>query len=254
LRAGSSCTSCRIRRSRPRIGAPGRAPDWNAVPRDEAQHLDPQVIEAEWFAFGGHIYQREISSSGDWWLAIAETSAAPAIRTGALLGSEAIDAATRQLAPGCGPAISLGGYDIYATAPNRSEARVFRVICGDVRFDIDAANGAIRDRLDRSQRAYRSLFSALHRLDFPVLAGHPALRTFLVVVLCACGFIFSLSGVRDRVAKNPPVAKSSRSIAECSWLMKEHLLCRKRRQYVSFSRGLHGRLHMRGGSNMRIDI
>jgi hypothetical protein len=176
------------------IATAAGAPDWNTIPRDEALHLDPQTIEAEWFAIGGHIYQLEMRSSGDRRLAIADTSEAPAIRTGALLGSEAIDAATRHLALGCGPAISLGGYDIYATAPHRSKARVFRVICGDVWFNIDAANGAIRDRLDRSQRVYRSLFSALHRLDFPVLAGHPALRTCLVVVLCACGFIFSLTG------------------------------------------------------------
>jgi hypothetical protein len=63
------------------IAAVTGAPDWNAVPRDEALHLDHQTIEAEWFAFGGHIYRREISSSGDRRLAIADTSAAPAIRT-----------------------------------------------------------------------------------------------------------------------------------------------------------------------------
>ncbi|HEX8827518.1 MAG TPA: PepSY domain-containing protein, partial [Xanthobacteraceae bacterium] len=81
--------------------------DWNAIPRDEAQHLDPRTIEAEWFAFGGHIYRRQIYASGDQRLAIAEASAEEAI---AFLDGEAIDAAARQLTPGCARAISVGQY------------------------------------------------------------------------------------------------------------------------------------------------
>jgi hypothetical protein len=108
--------------------------------------------------------------------------------------SGTIDSAVRRLAPACAPAISPKPYDIYATAPDRSEAPVFRVICGDVWFDIDAVNGAIRE-LDERQRAYLSLFSALHRLDFPVLANHTALRTCLIVALCGFGFVFSFTAV-----------------------------------------------------------
>jgi hypothetical protein len=177
------------------IAAVAAAPDWNAIPRDEAQHLDPQTIEAEWFAFGGHIYRWQINWSAARRLTIADASAEEAIREGALLDGGAIDAAARRLAPACAPAISLKQYDIYATALDRSEARVFRVICGDVWFDIDAANGAIRDRLDERQRAYLSLFSALHRLDFPVLASYPALRTCFIVALCGFGFVFSFTAV-----------------------------------------------------------
>ena len=81
------------------IAAAAGAPDWSAIPRDEPRHLDPQTIEAEWFAFGGHIYQRQINSSGDRRLAIADGSADPASREGAFLDSEAIDAAARQIAP-----------------------------------------------------------------------------------------------------------------------------------------------------------
>ena len=176
------------------IAAVTGAPDWNAIPRDETQHLDPQTIEAEWFAFGGHIYRRQIRMRGDQRLAIAEASSTQ-IPERALLDSEVVDTAARQLALGCAPAVSVKQYGIYATALDRSEEWVFRVICGDVWFDIDVANSAIRDRLDKSQRAYRWLFSALHRLDFPVFASHPALRTCLIVALCACGFVFSLTGV-----------------------------------------------------------
>ncbi|MGB8631882.1 MAG: hypothetical protein WCD69_21315 [Xanthobacteraceae bacterium] len=177
------------------IAAVAGAPDWNVIPRDEARYLDPQTIQAEWFAFGGNIYRRQINSSGARRLAIANASTDPAIRAGAFLDSEAIDAASRRLAPACAPAVSVKQYDIYATALDQSKARVFRVICGDVWFDIDAANGTIRDRLDTRQRVYRWLFSTLHRLDFPVFANHPALRTYLIVALCSFGFIFSLTAV-----------------------------------------------------------
>jgi hypothetical protein len=128
-------------------------------------------------------------------LAVADASADPAIRERRLLDSEAIKAAARQLGPGCAPAVSIKQYGIYATAPNRPEEWLFRVICGDVWFDMDAANGAIRDKLEQSQRAYRWLFNALHRLNFPLLASHQALRTGLIVALCACGFVFSVTGV-----------------------------------------------------------
>jgi hypothetical protein len=128
-------------------------------------------------------------------LAVADASSDPAIRQRAFLDREAIDAVARQLALACAPAVSLEQYDIYATALDRSGERVFRVICGDVWFDIDAASGAIRDRLDGRQRAYLLLFSALHRLDFPVLANYPTLRTCLIIGLCGFGFVFSFTAV-----------------------------------------------------------
>jgi hypothetical protein len=80
------------------------------------------------FAFGGHIYRRQIDSSGDWRLAVVDASAEEAIREGAFIDSEALDAAARKFAP----AISLKPYDIYATALGRPGALVFRVVCGDV--------------------------------------------------------------------------------------------------------------------------
>ena len=89
------------------IAAVAGAPDWNAIPHEEAQHLDPQTIEAEWFAFGGHIYRRQIDSFGARRLVIADASAEEAIRQRALLDSTTIDAAARQLASGCAPAVSV---------------------------------------------------------------------------------------------------------------------------------------------------
>jgi PepSY-associated TM region len=40
-----------------------------------------------------------------------------------------------------------------------------------------------------------ALFRALHRLDFEPLASHQSLRSGAIVVLCLCGFAFSLTGV-----------------------------------------------------------
>jgi hypothetical protein len=42
--------------------------------------------------------------------------------------------------------------------------------------------------------ASRKLYGALHTLDFPALTARPALRTALVIGLCACGLAFSLTG------------------------------------------------------------
>jgi hypothetical protein len=40
-----------------------------------------------------------------------------------------------------------------------------------------------------------ALFRALHKLEVPPLSSHPWLRTGLIVILCLCGFAFSLTGV-----------------------------------------------------------
>jgi hypothetical protein len=80
-------------------------------------------------------------------------------------------------------------------APASFLTRVFRLICGDDWFDITAANDVLLDKIDQSRRTYRWFFDGLHRLDFPVLTRQPLLRTCLIVTLCGCGFIFSLTGV-----------------------------------------------------------
>ena len=44
-------------------------------------------------------------------------------------------------------------------------------------------------------RIYRWLYSALHTMDFPALSAYPTLRSALIVLLCGCGLVFSLTGV-----------------------------------------------------------
>src|SRR5262249_12482588 len=38
------------------------------------------------------------------------------------------------------------------------------------------------------------VYGSLHALDFPALAARPALRSALVIGLCGCGLVFSLTG------------------------------------------------------------
>jgi hypothetical protein len=40
-----------------------------------------------------------------------------------------------------------------------------------------------------------ALFRALHKLEFEPLSSHPGLRTGTIVLLCLCGFAFSLTGM-----------------------------------------------------------
>jgi hypothetical protein len=74
-------------------------------------------------------------------------------------------------------------------------APVYRVVCGDTWLHIDGANGAMLEKLDPSRRAYRWAYSALHTLDYPALTKRPALRTAIIVLLCAAGLAFSVTAV-----------------------------------------------------------
>jgi hypothetical protein len=170
------------------------APDWSALPNDEAQHLDPQTVEAEWFAVGGHIYRRERTAFGREQLSVAGSEDAVASdRT--FLRPDEIDAAISHLGRSCDAARAIGADDGYAAASNTPSAPVLRAVCGEDWFDIDASNGTLLEKLDPSRRAYRWLFGGLHTLDLPVLTARPALRTALIVALCGLGFVFSLTGV-----------------------------------------------------------
>ncbi len=170
------------------------APDWNSLPRDELQQLDPRTIEAEWFAFDGRIYRRERTALGIQRLAVAGSrAAAPPER--AFLGIAEVNAIASRLAPACAAAAFVDSGDAYAPAPVTPDTPVFRVVCAGDWFYIDGASGELLEKFDSSRRAYRWLFSALHRLDFPVLAARPALRTTLIVALCGLGFVFSLTAV-----------------------------------------------------------
>jgi hypothetical protein len=169
-------------------------PDWGALPRDEPKRAGGQIREAEWFAFNGSIYRRERTGLSDQSMTRAAPpgGAAPQQR---YLSAAELDALAPRLAPGCAAAAIVKRDDDYAFASNTPDAPAFRVPCGGVWFDIDGATGALLEKLDPSARIYYWLSDGLHTLDFPVLAAHPRLRAALVVTLCGCGFLFSLSGI-----------------------------------------------------------
>ena len=112
-----------------------------------------------------------------------------------MLGIPAVLSIANRLSPDCRDPVAVGPEDDYAMVSIMPGSPVARIACGDVWYDIDAANGALLQRTDASRRAYRWLYGALHRLDFPALAARPILRTLVIVALCGIGFLFSLTGI-----------------------------------------------------------
>ncbi|MFD1301758.1 PepSY domain-containing protein [Methylobacterium marchantiae] len=75
---------------------------------------------------------------------------------------------------------SLDRHDLYWSALTSGTLPILRLRFSDpdaTWLHIDPRSGEILNRLDRSGRINRWLFTALHRLDLPVLVGHPPART-----------------------------------------------------------------------------
>jgi uncharacterized iron-regulated membrane protein len=167
------------------------SPDaWQKVPARGINSLARPVREIEWFGFDGRIYTRVRFEEAAQQLSAPGDSAARHY-----LLPEEVTAAARRLAPGCRPAAAVPPADDYPYSSVIPGAPVYRSICGEAWFHVDAATGAMLEKLDPSRRAYRWLYGALHNLDFPALAARPLLRTGLVVTLCAAGLAFSFTGV-----------------------------------------------------------
>ncbi len=170
------------------------APDWTTLPADQLGQLG-RTSEVEWFAFDGRIYRRVRTGLSSQQLALAvprqdeSTSQRPYLRPAEL------NALAPHLASACSAAAVIKPNDDYGIASSMPGAPVFRVPCGAVWFDVDGASGVLLEKLDPSVRVYRWLYEGLHTLDFPMLFGHPRVRTAFVVTLCGGGFLFSISGV-----------------------------------------------------------
>ncbi len=177
------------------IAAVGGAPDWGLLADDALRPIGPQTIEAEWFAFNGQIYRRERNALGVQNMALATPLAGAALPAQEFLSSAEMDALAGRLGRKCDRAFVPDSDDSYTSRSVMPDAPVFRLVCGADWFHVDSSNGALLEKLDSSRRAYRWLFTALHTLDFHVLMVRPALRTTLIVVLCACGFVFSMTGI-----------------------------------------------------------
>lgn len=73
----------------------------------------------------------------------------------------------------------LDSHDLYWSPLTSATLPVLRLRFADPAatwLHIDPGSGEILNRLDRSGRTNRWLFTALHRLDLPVLVGHPPAR------------------------------------------------------------------------------
>jgi hypothetical protein len=166
-------------------------PAWDTLAPDELQRLSAQSREVEWFAFGGQIHRRERILLGVQHLFVA--GAGDTAR--AFLAAEDVNTIAPMLASRCSAAAAIAAGDSYSIEPSVPDAPVYRLVCGDVWYHIDAASGAALEKLDSSRRAYRWFYSALHTMDFPTLSARPTWRSVLIVTLCGLGLAFSLTGV-----------------------------------------------------------
>jgi uncharacterized iron-regulated membrane protein len=173
------------------------APAWESLPDGEPQGVSAQAREQareiEWFSFNAKLYRRVRTGLDAQDLSSGElASGLPPPR--AYLTTAEVEGLARHLPYECGVAAIDKTTDAYPVAASMPGAPVYRIACGAIWFHVDGASGAILERLDPSRRAYRWLYGALHTLEIPALATRPVLRGTLVVGLCACGLVFSLTG------------------------------------------------------------
>jgi hypothetical protein len=90
--------------------------------------------------------------------------------------------------------VFVNQYDIYATPPNRSTVPFFRIGCGDVWLILDAANGAVHDRLDSCSAAVGRSLALCTGLIF-WFCRPPIVVHVLGAALCALRFRFSVLSV-----------------------------------------------------------
>lgn len=169
-------------------------PDWRSLPPDEVRRVSATAREIEWFALNGRIYTRELFSPDDQILVSPVDASAATVRR-AFLRPDEIDLALRNLPEPCDPSFAIDGGDEYGATSTMPHAPVFRAVCGGTWFHVDGSNGVIIEQLDKSRRTYRWLCAGLHTLNFPFLAAHSVLRTVLIVFLCGCGCVFSVTGI-----------------------------------------------------------
>lgn len=167
-------------------------PDWTAALPDR-QSISPSAREVEWFTFNDDLYRRDRVALGR--QVLIRAGDAPGDGRTTFLDAQQIGNLTARLGAGCAAPFLLAGNDDYPAQSSVPGGPVYRTTCGDLWFDVDAANGNVLQRLDSSRRLYRWLYSALHTLDFPVLLVHARLRDALIVGLCTLGLMFSITGI-----------------------------------------------------------
>jgi hypothetical protein len=167
---------------------------WGALGADEIHRVPTPLWEVSWFAFAGRIYRSERETAGPRHLFIADRNNQSVNPREASLRPDEVDAAARRLTQPCEPAFVVPPDDAYAPAAAMRRP-VFRIMCGGDWFHIDGYDGALLEKLDPSRRRHRWLYQGLHKLDFPPLKQYPTVRSTLIVILCTCGLIFSVTAL-----------------------------------------------------------
>jgi hypothetical protein len=168
---------------------------WAGLTLDQIRGIRAPTTEVSWFVLGGRVYRSEHEMAGLRQLFVADREDQSANARQELLRPEQIDAAAHRLGPHCEPAFLVSPDDSHGPAAIMRVRPVFRIVCGDDWFHVDATNGALLEKLDPSRRSYRWLYEGFHKLDFSPLRQYPAVRTILIVILCSCGLIFSVSAM-----------------------------------------------------------
>jgi hypothetical protein len=168
-------------------------PDWDSPSAARLPWNSAEAVEIEWFSFGGKFYQRERFGLQSQRLFSDDLDVDQPLQE--FLRADEIGAAASRIATDCNTAFVIPSQNNYAVASAMPNAPVYRALCGNFWFHIDGASGAILEKLDRSRRTYRWLYTALHTLDIPALEVRPALQTTLVLLLCTCGLTFSFTAV-----------------------------------------------------------
>jgi uncharacterized iron-regulated membrane protein len=171
------------------------APTWGTLPPHEVRPTSARAREVEWFVFDQKFYRRDRTGLNTQVLFSGDPGESASPPSHEFLSPRDVAAFVGRLAPGCNSPSPVAPDDNYAITASMPNAPVYRSVCGDIWFHIDGANGALLERLDPSRRAYRWFYSALHTMDIPALAARPTVRSALIVILCGCGLIFSLTGV-----------------------------------------------------------
>jgi hypothetical protein len=85
---------------------------------------------------------------------------------------------------------------VYRLAESTAGAALFKVDGGaDLRVYVDQYSGRLLAVMSASRRDYAWVYYALHTFQFPGLIQHPVIRTTLILLLLALGFLASVTGV-----------------------------------------------------------
>jgi hypothetical protein len=171
------------------------APTWDSLSKEEWRPTTATAKEIEWLVFDEKFYRRERMGLETQRLFAIDADAGTPAMPREFLEAREVGLFVERLASGCNAPIIVTADDNYGISSPMPHAPLYRSVCGEVWYHVDGASGMLLERLDPSRRAYRWLYSALHTLDIPALAVHPAWRSALILILCGCGFVFSLTGV-----------------------------------------------------------